>query len=55
MLNIEQLCKHTKNETSEDLKHAIQSDIGLFLNRKKLLANMLNFNLKVLYYPLNLN
>ena len=40
-----------KNKTDEELKLDIQSEIESLLNRTKNLANMLNFNFKVFYYP----
>jgi len=44
LVNIRQLRNDMKNETDEELKMDIKADIEALLNRKKALANMLNFN-----------
>jgi len=43
-LNIRQLSNALSFETDEFIKHDMQTDIIVLINRKKLLANKLNYN-----------
>jgi len=49
-LNIRQLSNALSRETNELMKYDIQSDIFDLINRKKHLANKLNFNYNPLQY-----